>query len=388
MGTRTRGEGRPRVTGRLHPASAAGPTRGDRPGRPRQPSAEGVEGERAGVGVEFRGDAEGHGQGPVAVTEAEFLDDRDTEPAEPVGQYRPQFLVGPALRPGAQRDPGDAVEPAGAQELGQRPVDGVRPLPHVLQQQQPAAGAGPGVRGAVPGGEEGEAAAEGDAAGSAGGEGGAVRGQDAHGLRGEQRGPQVLLSAGVLHEVDAGGDGSVQRDQAEADGERLVQGGAVAEAEEHLRPGGPHRVPVEEVDHALGAVAAARADHRVDARVAPGALEVGRPLGVGAGQVAQLAVPVQDMGCGERVEVPAAQQVEAGLEPLLDDGSAGRDDGHTGAGSEPGRPQEVLHFASSRVGMPGTRSPNTCAYRDSSASRARTTVSARRKPCPSPSKAR
>ncbi|MGX1153596.1 hypothetical protein RKD39_001174 [Streptomyces albogriseolus] len=237
----------------------------------------------------------------------------------------------------------------------------------------------------------GETAAERHPAGASRDQRGAVGADRAHRLGVEQGGPQMLLGTRALDEVGARGHRPVQRDQAEPHRERLVQRGDVAEPDEHLGPRRPHRLPVEGVGHALCAVAAARADDRVDGRVAPGALQIGGTVGVGAGQVPQLAVPVEDVRGGHGVEAPAAQHVEPGREPLLGNGSAGGDHGHSGAGGEAGRPPQRgqgAHGFSSRTGMPGVFSPNTCAYRDSSASRARTMVSARRKPWPSPSKVR
>ena len=142
---------------------------------------------------------------------------------------------------------------------------------------------------------------------------------------------------------------------------------------------------------ALHAVAAPRAQHRVHRGVAPGGLQIGGPVGVRAREVVELAVPVQHMGCHHRVEIPAAQHVEPGLEPFLGDRSTGGDDGDTGAGGESGGPHEgpygLCHLASSSLGIPGGSIPKTWAYRESSDSRTRTIVSARRNPCPSPSKA-
>ncbi len=181
----------------------------------------------------------------------------------------------------------------------------------------------------------------------------------------------------------------MQRGEAQAGREGLVQNGEIAEPDEDLGPGRPQRVPVEQVGHALRAVAAAGAQHGVDGGVAPGVLEVGGAVGVRAGQVAELGVTVQDMGCDHRVEVPAAQHVEARLQPLLGHRPAGGDDGDPRARGQPARPLKFLHGVSSTFGTGGVGfSPNTWAYRDSSASRARTMVSARRNPWPSPAKVR
>ncbi len=290
--------------------------------------------------------------------------------------------------PGTQQDPADAVQQAGPQQLREVAVQPVRLLPHVLQAQQSAARGGPCVRAAHLGGEQAQAAAEGDAPRPAGDQGRAAGGDHADRLGGEQGGLQVLLRPCVLEEVDPGRHRSVQGDEAQPGGERLVQRRDVAEADQHLGPRRPHRLPVEEVGHALDAVSAAGAQHRVDGRVAPGRLEVGGPVGVGAREVVEGGVPVQDVRGHHRVEVPAAQHVQSGVQALLRHGTAGGDDGDACSGGEPGRAGQGLHRVSSKVGTPGGFSPKTWEYRESSASRARTMVSARRKPCPSPSKVR
>lgn len=105
-------------------------------------------------------------------------------------------------------------------------------------------------------------------------------------------------------------------------------------------------------------------------------------------------MPAAYVGRLDRIEVPAAQQVGPGVQPLRRDRTARRDDTHPVAGDQP--PGAVpgdggtgtCHFVSSSGGTSVRAMPKVCAYSDSSASTARTMVSARRKPWPSPSKAR
>ena len=62
--------------------------------------------------------------------------------------------------------------------------------------------------------------------------------------------------------------------------------------------------------------------------------EICRPVGVRAREIPELAVPVEDMGPHDGVQIPAAQHVQARLEPFLRNRPAGRDHGHARARGE------------------------------------------------------
>ena len=82
--------------------------------------------QRAGRRVQLaRGTPSGTGQRGVAVPEAELLDHRHPEAAAAGPPAPPAPVVRAAAGPGAEDDPGDAVQPAGA-TAGQRPVDAGR----------------------------------------------------------------------------------------------------------------------------------------------------------------------------------------------------------------------------------------------------------------------
>lgn len=90
----------------------------------------------------------------------------------------------------------------------------------------------------------------------------------------------------------------------------------------------------------MGAVTAPGAEDRVHGRVAPGVLEVLGAVFVLAGEVAQVGVDVARVRGDDGVEVPAAQDVEPGVQPFGGHRPAGRDDGDPRAGPEPGGPGE------------------------------------------------
>lgn len=77
----------------------------------------------------------------------------------------------------------------------------------------------------------------------------------------------------------------------------------------------------------------------------------------------QLRMRVERVGGDDGVEVPAAQQVEAALQPLGRHRAAGGDDRDPGAGPQPGRAGEGLqgHRFSSSRGTSGRSMPNVWA---------------------------
>ncbi len=144
----------------------------------------------------------------------------------------------------------------------------------------------------------------------------------------------MLGGGAVGDEGGAGGQRAVQGGEAEVPGEGLVQGADVAEADEGLGPGGAHRRPVEQVDHPVHAVAAAGADDGVDGGVEPVGLEVGGAVGVGAGQVAERGVGVEDVRGDGDAQAPGAEDRAAGGEAFGFDRAAGGDDGDVVAGAQ------------------------------------------------------
>ncbi|MBB5084351.1 hypothetical protein HNR40_009860 [Nonomuraea endophytica] len=79
----------------------------------------------------------------------------------------------------------------------------------------------------------------------------------------------------------------MQRRHSQLHPKRVVQSRHVARPHQRLGPGGPHGVPVEQVEDPGGAVPSSGAEHRGDGRIAPGGLQVGGARGVRAGQVRQ-----------------------------------------------------------------------------------------------------
>ena len=144
-----------------------------------------------------------------------------------------------------------------------------------------------------------------------------------------------------------------QRDQAEPVGDRLVQHGDVAEADQHPRAGRPHRGPVEQVDDPRRPRAAAGADDRPGGRVAPGAAAGRRPAArrcrPGAGARSSACRPTttsrpQDRRVGD----PAVQ-------PLGHQRAAGRHHGHPVARRQPPRPVQRLQRAPAAARSRGGR---------------------------------
>ncbi len=175
----------------------------------------------------------------------------------------------------------------------------------------------------------------------------------------------MVLGRGVLEEGDGGGHRAVQSGQAQAVGDGPVERGEVAVADEHLGAGRPQRLPVHQVHHPLGAVAAARGEDRRDGGVAPGVDEVAGAVGVGAREVVQVRVDVEDVRHDDRVQVPTAQDVHAGVQPLAEHRPAGRHDRHPVAGARPSGSDEGAcggaHSVSSSAGTSGRSKPNTWA---------------------------
>ena len=122
-------------------------------------------------------------------------------------------------------------------------------------------------------------------------------------------------------------------------GDRLVQHGHVAEADQHPGAGRPHRRPVEQVDDPRRPGPAAGADHRPGRRVAPGALQVAGALLVGARQVPP---PLPHVRADDDLQPPGLEHRDAALQPLRHQGAArGHDRDPVAAGQPPGAVQRL-----------------------------------------------
>ena len=270
----------------------------------------------------------------------------------------------PAAGEVAQRDATHVVEPAGAQQLGDPAVEAVGRLADVLEQRD-AVGGGPDEAGAGAAGEDGEVAARDGALRGRGGRraarGPAGGGRGARGAAGEREGFAVHdegphLSDRVRVAVPESRDaGAVDGGQTPSRRDGLVQCGDVGEADEQLRDRAGEGVPVEEVEHPLGAEAAAGGPHRGHVRVGPGAGEGIRAVGVVAGE--------PDLGgLGRRLDThpqpPRLQHGDARREPVRPGRPRGGDDGDEVTLTQPGRAQQRAAGRSrqERPGL-GRRSP-------------------------------
>ncbi len=141
----------------------------------------------------------------------------------------------------------------------------------------------------------------------------------------------MLAPVGIVEEQRRRGQRAEERHHPELDADGLVQRGDVAEPHEHRRllpwTCGAQRRPVDQVEHPLHAVAAAGTQHGGHAGVAPGPLEVARPLGVPAREVA-LPATVEHVLADLDLEPPALQHVGSGLEPVRVDRAGRGDDAH------------------------------------------------------------
>ena len=186
----------------------------------------------------------------------------------------------------AEHDPAHPVEPPGAEQLGEHPVEPVELLADVLEHRDRLGGRS---EFRVPTSQASSATLPPTSTPAA-----RPRRRASHRRRGERRArrrveehraevrPRLVVAGAEM--VD---HRPVDRGEAEPGGERLVQGGDVGEPDEHLGTRGGERVPVQQVDHPLHAVPAACAEHRLHLGVAPGPHQVVGAGGVVGGEVAE-----------------------------------------------------------------------------------------------------
>ena len=240
-------------------------------------------------------------------------EDRHAEGDQPLHQGLLDVVA--AAVPRAEDDPGHSGEPAGLQQLGQQPIDPVGRLADVLQEDDAPVGPGCGPRRTHGRGQQRQVAADQPPGGPARPQG-VGAGQRAHRRRVHQRSAQVVERLGVgliaaeqmvgRHRPEAGR-------QPEPSPERNMQRGDVARTVEQLRAGGGQRLPVEQRQDPPRPVPAAGADDRPHLGVGPGRRQVGRPVGVGSGQVA---APVADVRTDDDPNAEAGQPLAPGGQPV------------------------------------------------------------------------
>ncbi len=233
-----------------------------------------------------------------------------------------------ALGPAAERDAGDAVEPAGSEQGVEVAVDPVGRLGVVLEQRDAAAvvewravACAGGRR------QQRQVAADEPALGVTFDEAdGAGRRPLADGSGLEHRGAECVAGHLVVgHDLRAEHRGEPRR-HAELLAHPLVQRRDVRAAIERLGLGGRHGITVEQVEDAYGAIAAADAEDARDGGVAPGLLHVVRAYAIVAGQVVGALVDRGRAGTGDRLEAPRLDQLEGRGEELGGCRSGGGDE--------------------------------------------------------------
>ena len=139
--------------------------------------------------------------------------------------------------------------------------------------------------------------------------------------------PQAPAGRLVRQLLHRAGHRPVHRDLAELAAESAVQRGDVGEADEVLRPRRPQQVEIEQVDHPLGAVAAAGRPDGCGVRVGPGRHEVRGAEPIVSGEVADVLRGRQHLCRVPDRQSPSRDDRRAGLQARRIDRPARPDHG-------------------------------------------------------------